>query len=50
MLGFERFGAAAVTIGCIELAEKITKIGSTSESWRRDPAATPAIWAAVLAA
>jgi hypothetical protein len=35
-------GVAAVT--------HATKIGSTSESWRRGPAATPAIWAAVLAA
>ena len=25
MLGFERFGAAAVTIGCIEFAEKMYK-------------------------
>jgi len=35
MLGFERFGAAAVTIGCIELAEKIYKDRFNIGSWRR---------------
>jgi transposase-like protein len=50
MLGFKRFGTAAVTISGIELAEKIRKHQFKTGNLPGRPATAPDIWAAILAA
>ena len=50
MLGFKRFETAAVTIRCIELAEKIKKHQFNFKSVSGKTHTAPEIWAAVLAA
>jgi hypothetical protein len=50
MLGFKRFGTAKITIGVIELAEKIRKQQFKSGTYRARPVSAPDVWAAVLAA
>jgi transposase-like protein len=50
MLGFKRFETAAITIGGIELAEKIRKHQFKNGNLPSKPATAPDIWAAILAA
>ena len=50
MLGFKRFGTAAITISGIELAEKIRKHQFKTGKLPARPRTTPEIWAAMLAA
>ena len=50
MLGFKRFETAAITIGGIELAEKIRKHQFKTGNLPGQPATAPDIWAAILAA
>jgi hypothetical protein len=50
MLGFKRFDTATVTIGGVELAEKIKKAQFKIGKLAQRPVTMPAIWAAVLAA
>jgi transposase-like protein len=50
MLGFKRFETAAITIGGIELAEKIRKHQFKTGKLAGRPRTAPDIWAAMLAA
>jgi transposase-like protein len=49
MLGFKRFDTAAITIGGIELAEKIRKHQFKTTKLPGRPKTAPEIWAAILA-
>lgn len=50
MLGFKRFGTAAVTISGIELVERIRKQQFKTGNLPGRPATAPDIWSAILAA
>ncbi len=50
MLGFKRFDHAAVTIGGIELAQKIQKQQFKTDKLGGRSATMPELWSAVLAA
>jgi hypothetical protein len=50
MLGFKRFRNASVTLGGVELAQKIRKGQFDISSINRVGAGVPQVWEAVLAA